>query len=471
MTLLVLCILVILVSLGVILITKENNLRAYAVFAVAIFHLCLSIYLLTSSVLNIDALSKLILITLSILYLGVTFHGIGYFSRCQFTNNNKVVTLSLVVFIVFATLMVIANELISMWIFLETASLACTPLIYYNKNKASIEATWKYLFLCSIGIVLALIGMLFISYSAIIAGASDTSLTFTNILSNDKYFNPTWLKISFVFMFIGFATKTGLFPLHSWKADAYSVEPGIFGALMAGGVTSLSWLALMRLIQIMNAAGESVLVHTVLIFFGIISILYASIAMLNQLDIKKVLAYSSIEHMGIIALGLGVGGIGIFGALFHIFNNALLKGAIFIAVGNIRRAYGQKTTEFISGALSKIPISGSIFLIAFLAVVGTPPFGSFFSMFSILQGVLAHSPLVSLFFMFGLIVAFIGMGKTFLGASRGKPPKVETGYKDTIGMYLSPLIFLCIILIIGLSMPDIFKKLIMDAAFLLEGNL
>ena len=471
MVILVLCILVLGVALGVILIAKSNNLRAYTVLAVALFHFCLSIYLLISEVLSIDALSKLILITLSILYLGIAFHGIAYFSKCQFTNNNKIVTFSLVIFILFATLMVIANDLISMWIFLETASLACTPLIYYNENKASIEATWKYLFLCSIGIVLALIGMLFISYSAIIVGASDTSLSFTNILLNDKNFNQTWLKISFVFMFIGFATKTGLFPLHSWKADAYSVEPGIFGALMAGGVTSISWLALMRLIQIMNAAGESILVHSVLIFFGIISILFASISMFNQLDIKKILAYSSIEHMGIIALGFGVGGIGIFGALFHIFNNALLKGAVFIAVGNIRRAYSQKTTDFIRGAINKIPISGTIFLIAFLAIVGTPPFGSFFSIFSILQGSIAYSLIVSLLFMLGLILAFMGMGKTIFNASKGIPQSVETGYKDTIGMYLSPLVFLCIILIMGLNMPDIFKKLLMDAAVLLEGNL
>ncbi|MDD3463746.1 MAG: proton-conducting transporter membrane subunit, partial [Sulfurospirillaceae bacterium] len=324
MTVAFLCTVCVATVLGVIFIAKENKTRAYAIFALAIGHLLLTLCLLNLNIVHIDALSKFILIIISTLYLGITFHGISYFSICQSQNNNKYVALSLVIFLVFATLMIVADELISMWIFLETASLACAPLIYYNKNKASVEATWKYLFLCSIGIILALVGMLFISYSAIMAGASDTSLSFENILANGKSFNSTWLKISFVFIFIGFATKTGLFPLHSWKADAYGEEPGIFGALMAGGMTSLSWLALIRLMQIMNASGESALMQNVLIFFGVASMLFASIGMLNQSDIKRVLAYSSYEHMGIISLGFGVGGAGIFGALFHIFNNALL---------------------------------------------------------------------------------------------------------------------------------------------------
>lgn len=460
--------LIVFTALVAIIIAKKNKTRAYILLGIAIIHFLFTLYILNTSYFDLDALSKLILITLSTLYLGISFHGITYFAKCQHHNSNKIVTISLVIFITFATLMIMAQDLISMWIFLETASLACTPLIYYNKTKASIEATWKYLFLCSIGIVLALIGMLFISYAASVSGINHISLEFTTILSNDKNFNPIWLKISFVFMFIGFATKTGLFPFHSWKADAYGVEPGIFGGLMAGGVTSLSWLALIRLIQIMNAAGESTLVHHVLIFFGIISILYASIATFNQLDIKKILAYSSIEHMGIIALGFGVGGVGVFGALFHIFNNALLKGAIFMVVGNIRRAYGQKTTEFINGAMSKIPLSGTIFFISFLAIVGTPPFGSFVSMFSILQGVIAYSMTLAFLFMLGLILIFIGMGKTILGASRGKPQQIETGYKDTLGLYLSPLIFSGIILGVGIMMPDILQNLIMDSALLLE---
>ncbi|MDD3324265.1 MAG: proton-conducting transporter membrane subunit [Sulfurospirillaceae bacterium] len=469
MTVAFLCTVCVATVLGVIFITKENKTRAYAIFALALGHLLLTLCLLNLNIVHIDALSKFILIIISTLYLGITFHGISYFSICQSQNNNKYVALSLVIFLVFATLMIVADELISMWIFLETASLACAPLIYYNKNKASIEATWKYLFLCSIGIILALVGMLFISYSAIMAGASDTSLSFENILANGKSFNSTWLKISFVFIFIGFATKTGLFPLHSWKADAYGEEPGIFGALMAGGMTSLSWLALIRLMQIMNASKESALMQNVLVFFGVASMLFASIGMLNQSDIKRVLAYSSIEHMGIISLGFGVGGVGIFGALFHIFNNALLKGAIFIAVGNIKRAFGEKTLYFVSGAIGKIPISGTILFITFLAIVGTPPFGSFFSIFSILKGTLNYSNGLLFFMIMGLIFAFIGISKTILSATRGKPKDIQTGYKDTLGMYLVPLVLLLITLFVGINMPNIMQNLLNEASLLIKG--
>lgn len=457
----------VLIALGYILIAENNLKRSYAILAIGLLHVSLSFIIIRTQLFQIDALSQWILIILSLLFLGVCMHSIGYFSVCQHENNNKTIAISLILFITFATSAILARDLIAMWIFLESASLSCAPLIYYTKSKASIEATWKYLFLCSIGIVLALIGMLFISYAAILEHATDTSLSFSNIFAHVHTFNPVWLKLSFVFIFIGFATKTGLFPLHAWKLDAYAEAPGIFGGLMAGGMTALSWLALMRLMQIMNAAGEGTLMRTVLVFFGITSVIYASIGMLNQYDIKRVLAYSSIEHMGLIALGLGVGGVGVVGALFHVFNNALLKGAIFMSMGNVKYAFTMRSTFSIKGVIATLPITGTLILLAFFAIVGTPPFGSFGSLFSIINGIAAYSTTLLGFIVFGLIMAFIGMSKTIMTLTRGAPKSMPKLNCDTPLMYGSSLFFLMVVLVVGLWMPRALETLLHQCAFLL----
>lgn len=470
MVLLSIALLGVLLALGYVFISRNNHTRAYVILAIALLHVSLSIIIVKEQLFSIDALSQWILIILSILFLGIAVHGVGYFSICQRENDNKAIAISLILFITFATFAILSRDLIAMWIFLESASLSCAPLIYYTKNKASIEATWKYLFLCSIGIVLALVGMLFLSYAAILENAADTSLSFANILTHAKTFNATWLKLSFVFIFIGFATKTGLFPLHSWKADAYAEAPGIFGALMAGGMTALSWLALMRLMQIMNAAGEGMLMHTVLLFFGIISLLFASISMLNQPDIKRLLAYSSIEHMGLIALGLGVGGVGTLGALFHIFNNALLKGAIFMSMGNVKRAFNARSIYTIKGVISSLPITGTLILLSFLAITGTPPFGSFNSLFSIVNGITLYSTTLLALAIIGLTLAFIGMGRTIITLTRGTPKASPTFYQDTPLMYGSSLVFLLVVLVVGLMMPQSLEALLHHCAFLLGEN-
>lgn len=467
MVLISIALLSVLLALGYVLVSRNNHVRAYVILAISLLHVSLSSMIISMQLFSIDALSQWILIILSVLFVGISVHGVGYFSVCQRENDNKAIAISLILFITFATFAILSRDLIAMWIFLESASLSCAPLIYYTKNKASIEATWKYLFLCSIGIVLALVGMLFLSYAAILERAADTSLSFANIFTHAKTFHPTWLKLAFVFIFIGFATKTGLFPLHSWKADAYAEAPGIFGALMAGGMTALSWLALMRLMQIMNASGEGILMQSVLIFFGIISLLFAAIGMLNQPDIKRVLAYSSIEHMGLIALGFGVGGIGVFGALFHIFNNALLKGAIFMSMGNVKRAFNTRSIYAIKGVMSSLPMTGTLIVLSFLAIVGTPPFGSFSSLFAIVNGITRHSMTLLTLAIFGLILAFIGMGKTIITLTRGTPKSSPNAYQDTPLMYGSSLLFLVMVLGIGLTMPHSLETLLHQCAFLL----
>ncbi|MBE0491272.1 MAG: hydrogenase [Sulfurospirillum sp.] len=458
-----------LLAIGLSYFGKTNHQRAVILGITALLHVSMSFVVLLGQNSGMDALSVWILVTLSLLFGGIALHAIGYFSHCLKDNSNLVVIISLHLFLFFATGMMMAKDLISMWIFLESSSLSCAPLIYYTKNKGSIEATWKYLFLVSIGILLALIGILFLAYSSLIANIEHMDLDFFTLFARAEEFNTTWFLIAFVFIFIGFATKIGLFPLHLWKVDAYSEEPGLFGALMAGGMTTLSWLAMMRLMQIMHAAHQEACMRDALIVFGILSVLFGAFSMLKQNDTKRLMAYSSVEQMGLIAIGFGLGGAGIWAAMYHLFNNALLKGTVFIALGNVKRVFGTRDAKGISGAIRIMPYSAFALLIALFAIVGTPPFGSFVSIFHIIQGTFSYSILLFFALIFGLVIAFFGMSRTILGVVRGKPPTGMQRFHERSFMFVSPFLFLGIVAFIGLYMPSFVSQVLLEATQLLGG--
>ena len=270
------------------------------------------------------------------------------------------------------TVAAVARHLGLMWLAVETTTLSSAPLIYYNRNQLSLEATWKYLMICSVGIALAMLGILFIAYAGL-HGGSPINLQLDDLLGRAPTFSRPWLHAGFVFLLVGFGTKMGLAPLHSWKPDAYGEAPGLVGALLAGGLTSVAFLAILRGVQIMAAAGDLAMAQKALLAMGLLSLALAAVFMVRQPDVKRMLAYSSVENMGILALGVGIGGLAAFGAMFHMMNNALTKGGLFLSAGNIQRAYSSKHLGEVRGALSRVPLSAGLFLAGFLAITGSPP--------------------------------------------------------------------------------------------------
>jgi hydrogenase-4 component F len=203
-----------------------------------------------------------------------------------------------------------------------------------------------------------------------------------------------------------------------------------------------------------------------LLAIGLFSMLVAALFLLGTLNFKRMLAYSSVEHMGILVLGIGLGGIGIFGSFLHLFNNALTKGVLFLASGNIHRAYKSKLTDEVSGALKRLPVSGWLFLIGFIAVVGTPPFGPFVSEFTILRASFETGRFaVGGLYLFLLMVVFMGMGRTVLDVCQGEPtPAAEsTGFKDTFLLTAPPILLLVLVLWIGISIPRPLMDIIQEA--------
>jgi hydrogenase-4 component F len=279
-----------------------------------------------------------------------------------------------------------------------------------------------------------------------------------------------WLQVAFVLLFVGYGTKMGLAPMHSWKPDAYGEAPGLVGALLAGGLTTCAFLALLRFYHINSAAGEGEFARGLMITIGIVSIAVGAVFMIRQRDIKRMLAYSSVEHMGILVLGVGIGGLATYGALLHLINNALTKGLLFLAAANIHRAYGSKNVDVVRGALRRVPVSGALFLAGFFAVTATPPFAPFVSELLIVRGIFETGHYaIAIVFLALVFVVFLGMAQTVIEVVQGPVPDglAETGFRDRLGTVGPALLLLCLVVVLGLYVPDELYARIGEAANLL----
>ncbi len=450
------------------------RVRSSLLVVVSIGHLLMTATMLTRPVaacgpwIGLDALSRLVLLVTSLLYFGCALYAVGYLDYHR-ARGNRVMVPCLLVFLAAMTLAVLARHLGLLWLAVETTTLASAPLVYYNRNRLSIEATWKYLLLCSVGIALALLGIFFIAYSALVSGIQPVDLRLDVLLAAAPGLSRPWLHSGFVFVLVGFGTKMGLAPLHCWKPDAYGEAPGLVGALLAGGLTSVAFLAILRAVQLMTAAGDGDLARQALLLLGLLSMAVAAISMVRQPDIKRLLAYSSVEHMGILAIGVGMGKLATFGALLHLVNNALTKGGLFLSVANLQRGYGSKKLCEVRGAIATLPVSGMLFLAGFLAITGSPPFGPFMSLFTILRGTFAHGAVaVGLVMLLLLAVVFVGMGATVLTATQGPAAQLDSPYRDKLLVVLPPVGFILMVVVLGVWLPEPLADLIRDAGALLE---
>jgi hydrogenase-4 component F len=456
----------------------SNRLRPWLLPVAGLGHWALTLLALPrpapaapSAWLVLDPLGKLILLVVSTLFLFCSFYAAGYLRHRQ-ERPNRVFCACLLGFLGIMSLVTVSHHLGLMWVGIEAATLVTAPLIYFNRTQKSIEATWKFLLVGSVGIALALLGTFFLAYSSVHAGLNST-LTVEGLLEQAPLLSKPWLHAAFILLLVGYGTKMGLAPMHTWKPDAYGEAPGVVGAIFAGGVTSCAFLALLRIYHICLAAGEGAYVSRLLLFMGLFSMAVAGLFMVGQRDFKRMLAYSSVEHMGILVLGLGIGGPALFGTLLHVVTNGMTKGVLFLSAGNIHRAYDSKSTELVRGAIRRLPLSGSLFLAGFLAITGSPPFGPFVSEFSILNGAfVAGRFAIGGLYLFLLLVVFIGMGGTVLRVVQGRvPPGArETPYRDgwLTGAPVAGL--MALVLLLGLYIPAPLSGWLHDAVRFLEAR-
>jgi hydrogenase-4 component F len=420
----------------------------------------------------LDPLGKVVLGFISVLFFLVSLYAPTYLSL-RGDRSNRVLCANLFGSLAMMTLVTLSHHLGLLWVAMEATTLVSAPGIYFNHNARSIEATWKYLLICSVGIALALLGSFFLAYSAAINPELQSTLLFDQLIKQAPQLSPPWLHAAFVLLFIGYGTKMGLAPLHTWKPDAYGEAPGMVGALLAGGVTNCAFLSILRVYQICRAGPEAEFSRQIMIAMGLFSMAAAAVFMVRQRDFKRMLAYSSVEHMGILILGVGIGGLAAYGALLHLINNGLTKGVMFLSSGNIHRSFGSKLTDDVRGAMQRLPVSGSLFLIGFLAITGAPPFGPFVSEFTIVNAAIGSGQYWAAgLFLFFLTIVFMGMGSTVLAVVQGEPPETPgpNGFHDTFGTCAPVLLFMALVLLMGLYIPPPLETLLRNAAAFLEAK-
>ncbi|HUX38821.1 MAG TPA: proton-conducting transporter membrane subunit [Rectinemataceae bacterium] len=472
---------------GVAALVPSNGLRPWLLPLAGLAHFAMLVSILarpdladwspvagTGALLGLDPLGTIVLAVVSLLFLFASFYSVGYLHH-RMDRPNRVFVAGLLGFLGFASVVAWSRHLGLSWVAIEATTLTTAPLIYFNHSKRSIEATWKYLLVGSVGIALALLGTFFLAYSALKAGLP-ASMDFDTLSMNAALLSKPWLRAAFILALVGYGTKMGLAPMHTWKPDAYGEAPGVVGAIFAGGVTSIAFLAFLRFYIVVGKAGEAAFASRLLLPMGLLSMAVAGVFMIGQRDFKRMLAYSSVEHMGILMIGLGVGAPALFGTMLHVVTNAMTKGVLFLSAGNIHRAFASKSTDKVRGALRRLPLSASFFLAAFFAITGSPPFGPFVSEFSIISAAFGsgYSIAAALLLAF-LFVIFVGMGRTVFKVLQGRPPTAESlggqgVYRDNV-LTIAPIAMLmAIVLVLGLWIPAPLGALLRSAAFSIGGG-
>jgi hydrogenase-4 component F len=314
------------------------------------------------------------------------------------------------------------------WIAIELTTLVSTFLVGFERAPESVEAAWKYIVIVSAGISLALLGTVLFYWSGTFVLGPVYDMTWTTLQQSAPKMNATLVSLSYLLVLIGYGTKVGLAPMHTWLPDAHSESPAPVSAMLSGALLNGAMLGIVRYLAICDAAGVGQFTRTVLVALGVLSLLVGALFIVRQDGIKRLMAYSSVEHMGIVGLGFGFGGLfGVAGALYHMLNHSLNKSLMFFGAGNIMRAFGTKEIGAIRGVWQYFPVQGSLWLAGAAAITGAPPFGLFLSELVILRGgIEQHYAWAVIAMLVLLIVIFVGFLNHFREMYFQSEPSMNT---------------------------------------------
>ncbi len=434
----------------------------------------------------LDPVSILLLDVMLVISLLTGIYTVGYIEaeiRCGELQPKRVQLLYILInaFILTMILSLTVSNLGVMWIAIEATTLASVFLVGFHSGKAAIEAAWKYIIICSVGITIAMLGIIFLHSAA--AGVLDESATldWPALLAKAGALDGRVLRFAFLFILIGFGTKAGLAPMHTWLPDAHSQAPSPVSALLSGVLLNAAMYAIIRTVAIVNKClGDSRFTGNLLIAAGVLSVAAAAVFILTQKDYKRLLAYSSIEHMGIIALAVGLfTPASLFAAFFHMLNHSFTKSMLFLASGTVLQKYGTREISKVRGLLRVLPVTGTVFLIGLIVIGGTPPFSIFTSEFNVLAAAFQNGRLW-LGFIVAVLLALVFAGmiytlfRMFFGRGRSGEESAGIDAGESAGIAVQPgeenragaaiLIVLLIAAVgLGLFLPPWLKALL-DAA-------
>ena len=412
-----------------------------------------------------DSLGQLLLMVLCIISIPAFYHSYIYLGTKQDNPKHTAIYFAaMVALLTSISAAYLSNHIAVTWIFVELTTLSASALIYHRRNNRSLEGTWKYVFVCAISITLVFIGILFLSFSLPNAGTDD--LSFTNLIKKAPELNVFWLRLAFIFIFTGFTAKLGLVPMYTAGIDAKDKAPSPAGALLSSVLMNVGFVGIFRTYTVVVNSPIHQWASHVIIIAALLSIFIATVYMTRVKNIKRMFAYSSIEHAGIIMLGLAAGGVGYYAAVLHIILHAFIKSSLFFQQGQIYRIYQSKSIYDV-GNYFKYNVTGSIvMLLAFFFATAMPPSGLFISEFMIFRSLFESNYLWILIVVMLLLTIIIwAFGKNifkllFTPAVDFNEEGIE---KINPIESLSQFILLGLVVYLGLNPPQEFVTLIQEA--------
>jgi hydrogenase-4 component F len=419
----------------------RGRLAGWAASFGALVSLACAVWLLTAELhraplrgwagyLYLDSLSCFFLLTVTAVTLLASVGSVAYLTAEEDAGHLSAfqVRLYYIFFGLFAALMLAALEtgnLGALFVLIEASTLASAALVGLEARAASLEAAWKYVIISSFGVTIALAGTLFLYYSA--SGlhlAVEYRLAWPYLFSHAHALAPGSLRLAFLLAVVGYGTKVGLAPMHTWLPDAHAEAPSPASAMLSAALLNTGMYAIIRFLAITHARLGGTFPRAVLLTFGFLSIVIGVLFMIRRGNFKRLFAYSSVEHMGIIAVALGFGGLlGLYGALLQTLNHAIAKAVLFLTSGDVALRYKTREAAGVRGLLAAAPVTGGALLLGSFAVLGSPPFGVFLSELTIVRaGFATSSPVFPLLLLALLAIAFVAFARTTTGMVTGRPP-------------------------------------------------
>ncbi|MDP3959728.1 MAG: hydrogenase 4 subunit F [Pseudorhodobacter sp.] len=349
-------------------------------------------------------------------------------------------------------LCLVSNNIGLMWVAIELATLSTVLMVGIYRTPEALEAAWKYFILGSVGIALALFGTILVYLAAQpVLGEGSAAMIWTELLANAAKFDPALLNLAFIFLMLGYGTKIGLAPLHAWLPDAHAEGPTPISAVLSGLLLNVALYAVLRFKMLMSANPDALSPGPLMILMGLVSLIFAALMLYKRRDIKRLFAYSSIEHMGIIVFAFGMGGpLANFAGLLHMVMHSLTKSAIFYSVGHVAQIKGTQKIAEIRGLTQSHPVLGWGLAAGVLSIAGMPPFGVFMSEFLVVSSTFNRAPVLALILVLGILLAFGALLLRLTGFLFGEP----TGsLKPSEASYVPLFAHMALVLVAGVYLP------------------
>jgi hydrogenase-4 component F len=417
-----------------------------------------------------DSLGVLLTAVLTILSFATFYHSLIYFKEHKtISRHQRIYLASLGLLISAMTATYFSSTMGVMWASIEATTLAVAVLIYHERTKVSIEATWKYIFISSIGIALAFIGIMFLS--AVAADNGLSNLDIDGLVGVAKQMDPTWLKISFVLILTGFSAKMGLFPLHTVCIDAHTVAPPPISAFISTSLMNVGFVGIYRMYTIVAQTEILAWSNSVLLIIGVLSILFSATQLIRVKHFKRMIAFSSLEHMGIVAICLSAGGIGHYAAILHIVLHSFIKSALFYQIAQVKTVFGTYSISHTGNYIKKNPIGALIILFGFIVIVGIPPSGLFYTELLMIKSMLlGGQTYIVILILILLTIILFALGKNFLQLLYGNAKEDISDDQIPISRwhYVSQFVLLGLIVYLGFNPPDLLVGFINSAIEIIQ---